>query len=374
MPGVRSEGTESAHNQAEHDAGSGFPEAMPEPDRGGPGDRVFDEFGVSTEVERAYRRILARRKVADSELAEVLCAPEDAARHLIETMAEMGLVEERHEADGGRQWIGKPPEQAIETLIAAEEKRIEERRARLAVARHLTESLIEDFVSDHSESRSGEPLEVIESPRAIRSRMYQLCLYAKETALTMIAGNGYGPRAIEASEVLDRLLASRGVEERILVSGFSLADQGWVDYLSRVGRLGAEVRAHPDPPLTMVTIDDTVGVIPAVSGDDGGPAMVVYSAPVVAALNAFFREAWRSARPLTIEAGTGDHPAGDPRLLPVVRLLAQGHKDEAIARRLDLSVRTVRRLVATAVEELQAASRFQAGVLAVRNGWLDSPE
>jgi len=58
----------------------------------------------------------------------------------------------------------------------------------------------------------------------------------------------------------------------------------------------------------------------------------------------------------------------DQRLL--LGQLAGGAKDEQIARALGLSVRTVRRRVAELLEELGADSRFQAGVEAVRRGWI----
>jgi DNA-binding NarL/FixJ family response regulator len=50
--------------------------------------------------------------------------------------------------------------------------------------------------------------------------------------------------------------------------------------------------------------------------------------------------------------------------------LAQGAKDEQIARILGISLRTVRRRVASMMAELGVDSRFQAGVEAVRRGWL----
>ena len=50
--------------------------------------------------------------------------------------------------------------------------------------------------------------------------------------------------------------------------------------------------------------------------------------------------------------------------------LARGAKDEQLARTLGLSLRTVRRRVAELLDELEASSRFQAGVEAVRRGWI----
>jgi DNA-binding NarL/FixJ family response regulator len=64
----------------------------------------------------------------------------------------------------------------------------------------------------------------------------------------------------------------------------------------------------------------------------------------------------------------GEEELSDRALL--VDQLASGAKDEQIARALGLSLRTVRRRVAQLLDELGAGSRFQAGVEAVRRGWI----
>lgn len=53
-----------------------------------------------------------------------------------------------------------------------------------------------------------------------------------------------------------------------------------------------------------------------------------------------------------------------------VRLLADGHTDDAIAKRLGVSPRTARRIVTRLMARLGARGRFQAGVRAVEAGWL----
>ena len=57
----------------------------------------------------------------------------------------------------------------------------------------------------------------------------------------------------------------------------------------------------------------------------------------------------------------------------ILRLMADGEKDEAISRRLSVSVRTCRRHIADYMAQVGATSRFQAGVIAARNGHLDAP-
>jgi DNA-binding NarL/FixJ family response regulator len=66
-----------------------------------------------------------------------------------------------------------------------------------------------------------------------------------------------------------------------------------------------------------------------------------------------------------------DRGAARPDLRRLLLLqLADGAKDEQIARTLGLSLRTVRRRIADLLIELGVDSRFQAGVEAVRRGWL----
>jgi DNA-binding NarL/FixJ family response regulator len=54
----------------------------------------------------------------------------------------------------------------------------------------------------------------------------------------------------------------------------------------------------------------------------------------------------------------------------LLRLLLDGHTDESAARRLGVSLRTVRRIMAGLTRRLGARSRFQAGAFAQARGWL----
>ncbi|MFF9869684.1 LuxR C-terminal-related transcriptional regulator [Streptomyces sp. NPDC013953] len=68
------------------------------------------------------------------------------------------------------------------------------------------------------------------------------------------------------------------------------------------------------------------------------------------------------------DGGTEDF---SPKEREVLAMLAAGAKDEAIARRLGCSERTLLRLLTALVAKLGAESRFAAGVQAARLGLLD---
>jgi DNA-binding NarL/FixJ family response regulator len=54
----------------------------------------------------------------------------------------------------------------------------------------------------------------------------------------------------------------------------------------------------------------------------------------------------------------------------LLTLLASGLTDEAAGERLGISLRTARRMMADLMARLDASSRFEAGLKAVKCGWL----
>lgn len=59
-----------------------------------------------------------------------------------------------------------------------------------------------------------------------------------------------------------------------------------------------------------------------------------------------------------------------PQELAVMQMVASGHKDRAIARRLGVSVVTVRRWASSFRRRMGAKSRTQAVALGVQRGWI----
>jgi DNA-binding NarL/FixJ family response regulator len=70
----------------------------------------------------------------------------------------------------------------------------------------------------------------------------------------------------------------------------------------------------------------------------------------------------------TLTKPAGVDPQADKREL--LRLLATGLPDTAIARRLQVAPRTLARRISDLYRELHADNRFQAGAAAQRRGWL----
>lgn len=131
--------------------------------------------------------------------------------------------------------------------------------------------------------------------------------------------------------------------------------------------IGEEIGVVPSVLTRMVVVGPRRAILPEPLGV-GSPTRVVIRQPaIVGILQAYFDELWDSAT--RVEPSGGQIGRQDQRRLLLAEL-ADGVKDEQIARNLDLSLRTVRRRVAALMTELGVDTRFQAGVEAVRRGWL----
>lgn len=127
---------------------------------------------------------------------------------------------------------------------------------------------------------------------------------------------------------------------------------------------GEEVRLVTEVPTRMALVEGIGAVIPEEWGVANERRLVLHQPAVMAALGDLFEELW--SRAIVVPGGAStDHSR---RLL--LEQLARGAKDEQMARVLGLSLRTVRRRVADLLHDLGVETRFQAGVEAVRRGWI----
>lgn len=131
-------------------------------------------------------------------------------------------------------------------------------------------------------------------------------------------------------------------------------------------RAGEEVRLIAEVPTRLLVAGTTHAMLPEPLGDADTPRVLVRQPALVGAATLLFEELWRRAVPA---AGFERGQRSAERTL-LLEQLAAGAQDEQIARRMGVSLRTVRRRVAALMEELDAHSRFEAGVEAARRGWL----
>lgn len=131
------------------------------------------------------------------------------------------------------------------------------------------------------------------------------------------------------------------------------------EYVERVTGSGAEVRTSPELFGRLIGFDRSVVFIPHHSVPGG--AAVIRDPSTISFLYGAFNRAWDLALPFSdSRLNTGGLSDVQRNIL---RLLSEGVRDETMARRLGVSLRTCRKYVAEIFDQLGAESRFQAGYL-----------
>jgi hypothetical protein len=113
----------------------------------------------------------------------------------------------------------------------------------------------------------------------------------------------------------------------------------------------------------MVLADRRTAVVVSRLGPTTRQALAVTNPALVSALYGLFADSWKTAAPLR-PVPLLDDPRQRETASQVLAALREGRKDDVAARELGMSVRTYRRYVADFMRELDATSRFQAGVRA----------
>ncbi|MEV7774460.1 LuxR C-terminal-related transcriptional regulator [Kitasatospora sp. NPDC086791] len=183
----------------------------------------------------------------------------------------------------------------------------------------------------------------------------------RQEALTCQPGGGRAPHLLEQAYTRDLTMLRRGVRMRTLYQHTARHHAPTQEYVQRITQVGAEVRTTSELFGRMIAFDREVVFIP--HQDDPDAAVVIRDASTVEYLCSVFDRWWSQADHYT-PARFSRSPAAGEIKEAIVRLLAEGLKDEVIARRLGMSLRTCRKHIAEIMEMLGAESRFQAGYLA----------
>jgi Homeodomain-like domain-containing protein len=215
------------------------------------------------------------------------------------------------------------------------------------------------FQARPAEHSASTVIEVVTGQRAIRQRLRQLQRSAR-THIGCLAKPPYFDNDGTTDAALEML--GRGLVCRTVYARAAIEHPGALATVERLTRAGQESRVLPDVPLSLYLSDDKLAVLPLRRHlPTAEAAVIVHPSALLDALVKLFEGMWQRALPL--------HPPGEEQRTGVdqqrlITLLLSGLTDEAIARQLGLSHRTVQRRVATFMADLGAHTRFQAGVKA----------
>ncbi|MDP9862397.1 MULTISPECIES: helix-turn-helix transcriptional regulator [Streptosporangium] len=237
----------------------------------------------------------------------------------------------------------------------------------------MTASLVKDYLGVTARRGDDISVEFYERARvsALHQRIDECAAMVKHEVVAMHPPAKWTRDGLEAALVNNRRNLDRGVRIRSIHAQRMVADPLIREFIPVWLAAGLEVRVTPVIPTRMLIYDRQVAIVQSEPGDLAGGAVLIRGTLLVRSLTALFETVWTAASEPRDIPRAADGAALTDQQTAVLRLLATGAKDEAIARTLGVSTRTVTRIVGELTALLGAGSRFQAGVRAARLGLLD---
>ncbi|MGC4786813.1 helix-turn-helix transcriptional regulator [Micromonospora sp. DT178] len=324
---------------------------------------MLEMLGLTESAERTYRAMLAFPSLGVGGLAEHLGTDESGVRAALDELADLALLRPSSAEPGNLRAVS--PDVGLAALLQRAEADVLHRQRQI----EATRVAIKSIADEQSALRSREGVRRYEDVDAVRQRLEELAAGASTECVSLNPGSAQAPDAKQSSKPLNQLALERGVAIRCVYQDSYRNDSNVVAYSRWLSGLGGQVRTTPTLPMLMVVVDRQVALLPLDPADSSRGAVEVVHIEVVAAIHALFEQVWRAATPLGVTAPP-DADGLEPFARELLEILAAGHTDEVAARKLGLSLRTVRRITASLMERLEARSRFQLGAHAARHGLL----
>ncbi|MFN2347658.1 MAG: hypothetical protein ABR616_18345 [Dermatophilaceae bacterium] len=261
----------------------------------------------------------------------------------------------------------RPPGKAIrdlERLLDREAQRLDTRRSELTVVRDAIRGLSREMTRSAVVPVAG--LEIIPVDMAVVVLAELMDEAGEGVVRTVARVVDYGA-GLEDERVRDRRQRLADGRERRAIYPLSALDSAagrrWVGAWAEAGE---SQRFVPEPPSEFLVAGTTAVFACAEWNVPQSDYVVIREPMLVAAFTALHELSYSTGTALGAELGAG---LPDSRL---VDLLALGLKDEAVARILGWSLRTVRRRIAGLMDEQGVETRFQLGAALLARGRLEA--
>ncbi|MEU3182965.1 LuxR C-terminal-related transcriptional regulator [Streptomyces sp. NPDC006923] len=342
-------------------------------------DAAWGAVGLAPLTGRILEHLIGRPVLTEDEIASAVEYPAEEIGEALRALESEHLVVRTGIRPS--RWAAGPPRSTLGALLAR-------RRQELARTELYMERLQEAYRSVPSRRVTSDLFEVVESPDQVAARYAQLLASSKREVLHLAkppylrrspspvrAGTepGADPRPVPDPDPQP----PEGVRLRSVYDSDGFTDAVSLRTALRGTARGGLLRLLPGLPMKLVVFDDTAGMIPLSKADPAAGSVIVHASPLLDALTALFESVWERATPVSM-AGTAEGPQDggrgegelSGRAREILDLMAAGLTDDAIARALGLSRRTIQKHISGTADALGARTRFQIALLARERGWV----
>ncbi|MFD8751213.1 LuxR C-terminal-related transcriptional regulator [Kitasatospora sp. NPDC059577] len=291
----------------------------------------------------------------------------------IAKLADLGLL--RPSCDAPDLWYAVSPEVGLQDLLARQRVELARSRSRIEEGNAALQVLRSEFADRRLTTMDVEEFTGTDT---VCDQVWRLSREARHEVLAFVPGGPQPPESLATSRAAHQDLRTRGVEARSIYLNTARNDPATRTHLRWLQERGVEVRTVALLPPWMILFDQEHALLSVDPDDVQGKAAILLSGrgtAAIAALASLFDQSWQQAAPFGAPVrerdpgAAGVELAGDTKA--VLQLLHEGYTDEQAGRKLGISSRTVGRIAGKLMTRLGARSRFQAGALASREGWLD---
>ncbi|RJQ78187.1 LuxR family transcriptional regulator [Pseudonocardiaceae bacterium YIM PH 21723] len=215
----------------------------------------------------------------------------------------------------------------------------------------------------------GDGAELLSGARAVLERLDVLAAKATTSMCSVVP-----EAALDLARHTPAIspLLRRGVRVRLVVPTSVVSNPLALGQLRRFTEQSLEVRVHPEPPRRLLLLDGEYALTPLSLGQPGVDRTGCYllRGALAGPCLDLWDMIWQRSRPLT---GTGGRQL-TAREVEVADMLAGGATDDQVSRKLGVSTRTVRKLVANLHLRMGTDSRLALGFQLAKSGLLpDGP-
>jgi DNA-binding CsgD family transcriptional regulator len=331
-------------------------------------DQVLRSLGVDGICVRVYLAMQESPQAGTAVIATQLGLEPAEVTDALDALSALSLLRPGVDAASGLRPVSH--ERAIQTLLRRHSEQLSLQRESLEMLQTTMKELLASPRSLQDASKRLD-IEVVSGSEEVQSMLDEATLRASKS-LASISSTAPAPREVlDAARSLDQDLVSRGVQVRVVYHDSALADSRNLQYAQWFASIGAQLRRAPVLPTRYILVDQDTALIPTTRVRPASQVLLVREPALVAPLIDLFEATWAAAEPLTGERRSSPNDGAlTPQELALLRILAAGSTDDAAAKKLGVSVRTVRRIMADLMERLGATSRFEAGHQATQRGWL----